>query len=220
MFRASLRTPFYQGILIFSKKNYLVSFEKIRILWKNGVSKLALRMFFSIHPASLIFLRCEDGLSFIFRKKKRWSSITKNNQMTKVQTCHFFSPLAVCSHVFSSSQNFALQCQPIRRCPPTAHRSRSNLVGPPRKKSEGSRPPRTPPLQRHKRAASSLPSRLPGLHLASLRFLPIPAASDVDLGGRHRRGRTSPVTTTPAARSYTPTPRIPVASSGRAPAEP
>jgi hypothetical protein len=175
-------------------------------------------------PSSLIDLSEMLGWFVFFSLERKKEMVIHNKRKTQmIQSSNvspFFSSLAVCSQFFSSSQNFALQCQPIRRCPPTAHRSRSNLVGPPRKKSEGSRPPRTPPLQRHKRAASSLPSRLPGLHLASLRFLPIPAASDVDLGGRHRRGRTSPVTTTPAARSYTPTPRIPVASSGRAPAEP
>lgn len=38
--------------------------NEISILWDEHNM---LRMFFSIHPASLIFLRCEDGLSFLFR---------------------------------------------------------------------------------------------------------------------------------------------------------
>jgi hypothetical protein len=40
--RASLGTPFSQGILIFPRENELISLGKIRIPWKNGVPKLAL----------------------------------------------------------------------------------------------------------------------------------------------------------------------------------
>jgi hypothetical protein len=36
--RASLATPFLQGIPIFSRKNELISLEKMKILWKNRVS--------------------------------------------------------------------------------------------------------------------------------------------------------------------------------------
>jgi hypothetical protein len=41
-FRASLETPFPQGILIFPREISSFSFGKIRIPWENGVPKLAL----------------------------------------------------------------------------------------------------------------------------------------------------------------------------------
>jgi hypothetical protein len=42
-FRASLGTPFPQGILIFLREISSFSLEKIEIPWKNRVPKLALR---------------------------------------------------------------------------------------------------------------------------------------------------------------------------------
>jgi hypothetical protein len=39
--RASLGTPFYQGIFIFSREISSFSLGKIGIPWENGVSKLA-----------------------------------------------------------------------------------------------------------------------------------------------------------------------------------
>jgi hypothetical protein len=44
-FRASLETPFFQGIYIFARKNKLISHRKMEIYWENGVPKLALRGF-------------------------------------------------------------------------------------------------------------------------------------------------------------------------------
>ena len=42
--RASLGTPFFQGISIFPKKNELICLGKIEIPWKNMVPKLALNI--------------------------------------------------------------------------------------------------------------------------------------------------------------------------------
>jgi hypothetical protein len=42
--RASLATPFFQGILIFPRENKLISLGKMEIPWKNRVVKLALRV--------------------------------------------------------------------------------------------------------------------------------------------------------------------------------
>jgi hypothetical protein len=39
-----LATPFFQGIPIFQRENELISLGKIKIPWKNGVAKLALRV--------------------------------------------------------------------------------------------------------------------------------------------------------------------------------
>jgi hypothetical protein len=38
-----LAIPFSQEILIFLRENELISFMKIKISWKNGVAKLALK---------------------------------------------------------------------------------------------------------------------------------------------------------------------------------
>jgi hypothetical protein len=42
--RANLGTTFSQGISIFPRKISLFFLRKIEILWKNGVSKLALKV--------------------------------------------------------------------------------------------------------------------------------------------------------------------------------
>jgi hypothetical protein len=41
--RASLRTLFFRGIFIFPKETELISLKKMKIPWKNGVDKLAIR---------------------------------------------------------------------------------------------------------------------------------------------------------------------------------
>jgi hypothetical protein len=42
-FRASLGTPFFQEISIFPRENELIFLRKMKILLKNGVTKLALK---------------------------------------------------------------------------------------------------------------------------------------------------------------------------------
>jgi hypothetical protein len=41
--RASLGTPFFQGISIFPRENELISLGKMKIPWENEVPKLALK---------------------------------------------------------------------------------------------------------------------------------------------------------------------------------
>lgn len=54
LLRASLDTQIFQGIFIFLKRKLVYFFfGKIEFLWKNGVSKLALRVFFLEHPWSI-----------------------------------------------------------------------------------------------------------------------------------------------------------------------
>jgi hypothetical protein len=53
--KTSLITPFFQGIPIFQKENELISLVKMKIPWKIKVSKLALKLLYSLGFSKKIF---------------------------------------------------------------------------------------------------------------------------------------------------------------------
>jgi hypothetical protein len=93
IFRASLRTTFFQWISIFLRKNELIFFEKIKIRWENRVPKLALRASLGtlIFHEIFIFPR-ENELISLKKIKISWEISVPKLALKRIAGCWVFLP--------------------------------------------------------------------------------------------------------------------------------